>query len=320
MGRAWFGLQKVGLVCVHFVLLRVAFKRACMCKSAYTTALPPPPHRPCLLPASSLLPPCPPPPAATHPRRWRVESGWRCLATSAACWRSSGRRSRWGRAPPHRAQVRQHTDRCQGAKRVGSFDCMQECAVVVVVANCLALQPPPSTSDRHRGQVGSPPLPLPLSLPTPRWRPCAGAGDGQGASVKYLSSSRLMGLQLRDATFRRHFLLQCLILMQASHACAAALPAACWLADLPAWLPACLHGGLPACLLSCLPHASNIQPMPRHSLVAGTAVLCAVVRAAEEEGPLLPAGEAAERHAGGCWPAWLVGLAGRVGQWVGLNG
>ena len=26
--------------------------------------------------------------------------------------------------------------------------------------------------------------------------------------------SRLMGLQLRDATFRRHFLLQCLILMQ----------------------------------------------------------------------------------------------------------
>lgn len=42
-----------------------------------------------------------------------------------------------------------------------------------------------------------------------------GAGaSGQGASVKYLSSSRLMGLQLRDATFRRHFLLQCLILMQ----------------------------------------------------------------------------------------------------------
>ncbi|KAL4423622.1 hypothetical protein ABPG77_009209 [Micractinium sp. CCAP 211/92] len=40
------------------------------------------------------------------------------------------------------------------------------------------------------------------------------AGDGQGSSVKYLSSSRLMGLQLRDATFRRHFLLQCLILMQ----------------------------------------------------------------------------------------------------------
>lgn len=46
-------------------------------------------------------------------------------------------------------------------------------------------------------------------------RPLAGAaGDGQGSSVKYLSSSRLMGLQLRDATFRRHFLLQCLILMQ----------------------------------------------------------------------------------------------------------
>ncbi|PSC69291.1 THO complex subunit 1 isoform X1 isoform B [Micractinium conductrix] len=40
------------------------------------------------------------------------------------------------------------------------------------------------------------------------------ANGGQGASVKYLSSSRLMSLQLRDATFRRHFLLQCLILMQ----------------------------------------------------------------------------------------------------------
>ena len=40
------------------------------------------------------------------------------------------------------------------------------------------------------------------------------AGGQAGASVKYLSSSRLMGLQLRDATFRRHFLLQCLVLMQ----------------------------------------------------------------------------------------------------------
>lgn len=37
--------------------------------------------------------------------------------------------------------------------------------------------------------------------------------DGLGISVKYLSSSRLLGLQLRDATLRRHFLLQCLILM-----------------------------------------------------------------------------------------------------------
>eukprot|EP00887_Chlorella_sp_A99_P000489 scaffold17.g489.t1 len=41
----------------------------------------------------------------------------------------------------------------------------------------------------------------------------AAAADG-GSSVKYLSSSRLIGLQLRDATFRRHFLLQCLVLMQ----------------------------------------------------------------------------------------------------------
>ncbi|KAI3431826.1 hypothetical protein D9Q98_010579 [Chlorella vulgaris] len=41
-----------------------------------------------------------------------------------------------------------------------------------------------------------------------------GGDEGRGASVKYLSSSRLINLQLRDATFRRHFLLQCLVLMQ----------------------------------------------------------------------------------------------------------
>lgn len=40
-----------------------------------------------------------------------------------------------------------------------------------------------------------------------------------------LPCSRLMGLQLRDATFRRHFLLQCLILMQAR--LGLLLPAAC---------------------------------------------------------------------------------------------
>lgn len=40
-----------------------------------------------------------------------------------------------------------------------------------------------------------------------------GAGAGAGASVKYLSSARLLPLQLRDATFRRHFLIQCLVLM-----------------------------------------------------------------------------------------------------------
>lgn len=43
----------------------------------------------------------------------------------------------------------------------------------------------------------------------------AAPGAGQLGSVKYLSSPRLLTLQLRDATFRRHFLLQCLILMQA---------------------------------------------------------------------------------------------------------
>lgn len=73
-------------------------------------------------------------------------------------------------------------------------------------------------------------------------------GGGGGASVKYLSSSRLMGLQLRDATFRRHFLVQCLVLMQASPIlCRAAPPGlaadaaapACWLAGLllPRTLP-----------------------------------------------------------------------------------
>lgn len=40
----------------------------------------------------------------------------------------------------------------------------------------------------------------------------SGRGGGEG-SVKYLSSARLLPLQLRDATFRRHFLVQCLVLM-----------------------------------------------------------------------------------------------------------
>lgn len=39
-------------------------------------------------------------------------------------------------------------------------------------------------------------------------------GGALGISAKYLSSSRLLALQLRDATFRRHFLLQALILLQ----------------------------------------------------------------------------------------------------------
>ena len=33
--------------------------------------------------------------------------------------------------------------------------------------------------------------------------------------MKYLSSPRLMGLQLSDASLRRHFLVQCLIFLQA---------------------------------------------------------------------------------------------------------
>ena len=41
----------------------------------------------------------------------------------------------------------------------------------------------------------------------------ADSADEGGLTVKYLSSSRLMGLQLRDAGFRRHFLLQALLSM-----------------------------------------------------------------------------------------------------------
>jgi THO complex subunit 1 len=40
-----------------------------------------------------------------------------------------------------------------------------------------------------------------------------GNGENGATSVKYLSSARLLPLQLRDAAFRRHFLLQALILM-----------------------------------------------------------------------------------------------------------
>ncbi|KAG2441455.1 hypothetical protein HXX76_003077 [Chlamydomonas incerta] len=44
-----------------------------------------------------------------------------------------------------------------------------------------------------------------------------GGGDaagGGGAGARYLTSSKLFGLQLRDCTFRRNFLLQCLALLQ----------------------------------------------------------------------------------------------------------
>jgi THO complex subunit 1 len=40
-----------------------------------------------------------------------------------------------------------------------------------------------------------------------------GEGGGGGQGVKYLSSARLLPLQLRDATFRRHFLVQALVLL-----------------------------------------------------------------------------------------------------------
>ena len=44
----------------------------------------------------------------------------------------------------------------------------------------------------------------------------AADGSQESLTVKYLSSPRLLHLQLRDAGFRRHFLVQCLILL---HAC-----------------------------------------------------------------------------------------------------
>ena len=41
------------------------------------------------------------------------------------------------------------------------------------------------------------------------------AGEQEGLTVSYLSSPKLLHLQLRDAGFRRHFLVQCLVLLQA---------------------------------------------------------------------------------------------------------
>lgn len=40
-------------------------------------------------------------------------------------------------------------------------------------------------------------------------------GSAELLTVKYLSSPKLLNLQLRDAGFRRHFLVQCLALLQA---------------------------------------------------------------------------------------------------------
>ena len=44
----------------------------------------------------------------------------------------------------------------------------------------------------------------------------AADGSHESLTVKYLSSPKLLHLQVRDAGFRRHFLVQCLILL---HAC-----------------------------------------------------------------------------------------------------
>ena len=45
---------------------------------------------------------------------------------------------------------------------------------------------------------------------------CAGGQEAsEELTVKYLNSARLLGLQLKDAALRRHFLLQALILLQA---------------------------------------------------------------------------------------------------------
>lgn len=47
------------------------------------------------------------------------------------------------------------------------------------------------------------------------------ADGGKSVIVKYLTSSKLTRLQLRDAAFRRTLLLQCLVLL---HACAHPIP------------------------------------------------------------------------------------------------
>lgn len=47
------------------------------------------------------------------------------------------------------------------------------------------------------------------------------ADGGTSVIVKYLTSSKLTRLQLRDAAFRRTLLLQCLVLL---HACAHPIP------------------------------------------------------------------------------------------------
>lgn len=127
----------------------------------------------------------------------------------------------------------------------------------------------------------------------------AGGGGGQGASVKYLSSSRLMGLQLRDATLRRHFLLQCLILMQVSGrsgllgCCAAGQHSLHSCAGLRCCSAARLAGSLPTS------HPCQHPNPPRPAPVPPTSA-CAVVRAAAAEGQDRPAVPDARRPAGGC--------------------
>ena len=80
-----------------------------------------------------------------------------------------------------------------------------------------------------------------------------------------------MGLQLRDATFRRHFLLQCLILMQARPApttCRCAAAAAHSTTATCACLPGLLRNSLP-------PRDQPRLPMPHLALgVGGKAPHC----------------------------------------------
>lgn len=44
---------------------------------------------------------------------------------------------------------------------------------------------------------------------------CGSAENGESVIVKYLTSSKLTSLQLRDAAFRRTLLVQCLVLLHA---------------------------------------------------------------------------------------------------------
>ena len=192
-------------------------------------------------PASSLPPPCPaPPPACSDPPSALAGGKWvevsRDIRRVLEKFRQEKVTVGEGAAAQGAGAAGTQADAGMGAGGImlrlsGGFECMlavQGCGVCSC-CSCLSLcccLSGPATPTPHLSTLPRPALSPHVHCPHPPLAPlCAGAGDGQGASVKYLSSSRLMGLQLRDATFRRHFLLQCLILMQASQGICCRMPA-----------------------------------------------------------------------------------------------